>query len=418
MTQGNLAKWLKKEGDKIQPGDLIASIETDKATVDWEATEAGYLAKILIPEGTKDITVGKPAVVTVEDEGDVAKFKDYSPGGGDAPAAAPKKEEAPAPKKEAAPAPEQPKKQKEAPVPAAPAQAAGGRVFASPLARKVAQDQGIDVAVVPGTGPNSRVIRDDVLNYAAKGPAFAAASAPTPAPGGVYTDIPNTQIRKVIAARLTESKQTVPHYYLSVECRVDKLLKVRQELNAKGDGSYKLSVNDFIIKAAALALQKKPTCNSAWFGDFIRRYHNVDINVAVSTDEGLFTPIVQDADKKGLATIANTVKELATKAKERKLQPHEFQGGTFTISNLGMFGVKQFAAVINPPQSCILAVGGTEKKVVPNEDKETAAVQPYATAHVMTVTLSCDHRVVDGAMGAEWLKTFKDYVEDPVKMLL
>jgi len=422
MTQGNLAKWLKKEGDKIQPGDLIASIETDKATVDWEATEAGYLAKILIPEGTKDITVGKPAVVVVEDEGDVAKFKSYSPEGGDAPVAAPKKEEAPAPK--AAPAPEQPKKQKEAaPAPAstpkaAPAQAAGGRVFASPLARKVAQDQGIDVAAVPGTGPNSRVIRDDVLDYAAKGPAFAAASAPAPAPGGVYTDVPNTQIRKIIAARLTESKQTVPHYYLSVECRVDKLLKVRQELNAKGDGSYKLSVNDFIIKAAALALQKKPTCNSAWFGDFIRRYHNVDINVAVSTDEGLFTPIVQDADKKGLATIANTVKELATKAKEKKLQPHEFQGGTFTISNLGMFGVKQFAAVINPPQSCILAVGGTEKKVVPNEDKETAAVQPYATAHVMTVTLSCDHRVVDGAVGAEWLKTFKEYVEDPVKMLL
>jgi pyruvate dehydrogenase E2 component (dihydrolipoamide acetyltransferase) len=293
-------------------------------------------------------------------------------------------------------------------------------VFASPLARKVAQEQGVDVAAVHGTGSNNRVIRADVLDYAAKGPAFvpAATSVPTPAPGGLFTDIPNTQIRKVIAARLTESKQTVPHYYLSIECRMDKLLKVRQELNAKGEGAYKLSVNDFIIKAAALALQKKPTCNSAWFGDYIRRYHNVDINVAVSTDEGLFTPIVQDADKKGLATIANTVKDLANKAKEKKLQPHEFQGGTFTISNLGMFGVKQFAAVINPPQSCILAVGGTEKKVVPNEDKETSAAQPYATAHVMTVTLSCDHRVVDGAVGAEWLKTFKELVEDPVKMLL
>jgi pyruvate dehydrogenase E2 component (dihydrolipoamide acetyltransferase) len=423
MTHGNLAKWLKKEGDKIQPGDLIASIETDKATVDWEATEAGYLAKILIPEGSKDVTVGKPAVVTVEEEEDVAKFKDFSPEGGAAPA--PKKEEAPAAPK-AAPAPEQPKAQAApstpAPAPKAAPQAApaGGRVFASPLARKVAQEQGVDVAAVPGTGSNNRVIRADVLEYAAKGPAsvFAATSAPTPAPGGQYTDIPNTQIRKVIAARLTESKQTVPHYYLSIECRVDKLLRIRQELNAKGEGAYKLSVNDFIIKAAALALQKKPTCNSAWFGDYIRQYNNVDINVAVSTDEGLFTPIVQDADKKGLATIANTVKDLATRAKEKKLQPQEFQGGTFTISNLGMFGVKQFAAVINPPQSCILAVGGTEKKVVPNEDKETLAAQPYATAHVMNFTLSCDHRVVDGAVGAEWLKTFKDLVEDPVKMLL
>jgi pyruvate dehydrogenase E2 component (dihydrolipoamide acetyltransferase) len=295
--------------------------------------------------------------------------------------------------------------------------ASSGRTFASPLARKVAVEQGVPIAAVAGTGPNNRVIRADVVEYAAKTSSGAALSAAAPV-SDQYTDIPTTQIRKVIAARLTESKQTVPHYYLTVECRVDKLLRLRQELNSKSDGSYKLSVNDFIIKAAALALKKKPTCNSAWFGDYIRRYHNVDINVAVSTDDGLFTPIVHDADKKGLASIANTVKELANKAKEKKLQPHEFQGGTFTISNLGMFGVKHFAAVINPPQSCILAIGATEKRVIPNEDKETSSTQPYTTASVLSVTLSADHRVVDGAVGADWLQSFKEYMEDPVKMLL
>jgi len=417
MTQGNLAKWLKKEGDRIQPGDLIASIETDKATVDWEVTEAGYIAKLLLPEGTKDIAVGKPAIITVEEAEDVEKFKDYTPESGSAAKEEPAKAAAAA---AAAPAPKE--ATKPAPLPAsapastsqsAPAAPSGGRVFASPLARKTAAEQGVNIAAVAGTGPNNRVVRADVVEYAASAP--ASVSAPAPFPGGLYTDIPTTQIRKVIAARLTESKQTVPHYYLTVECRVDKLLKLRQELNIKSDGSYKLSVNDFIIKAAALALQKKPTCNSAWLGDFIRRYHNVDINVAVSTDDGLFTPIVHDADKKGLVAISNTVKTLADKAKERKLQPNEFQGGTFTISNLGMFGVKQFAAVINPPQSCILAIGGTEKRVVPNEDKE---LQPYQTAHVLSVTLSADHRVVDGAVGADWLRTFKEYMEDPVRMLL
>lgn len=304
MTQGNLAKWLKKEGDKLQPGDIVASIETDKATVDWEVTEAGYLAKILVPEGTKDLPVGKPAMVVVEEEEDVDKFKDFSP-------SAQPKSEAPAPPQpqtaeSSAPPPPppsaQPPKQAPAPTPApqpAAGPATGGRVFASPLARKVAHDQGINIASVPGTGPSGRVVRADVLNYSAQGP--VAAAPPASVPGALYTDFPNSQIRKTIAARLTESKQTVPHYYLTVECRVDKLLKIRQELNAKGEGAYKLSVNDFIIKAAALALQKKPTCNSAWLGDFIRRYHNVDINVAVSTNEGLFTPIVADADKKGLA---------------------------------------------------------------------------------------------------------------------
>jgi len=284
------------------------------------------------------------------------------------------------------------------------------------LAKRVAQEQGINLAGVSGTGPNARIVRADVLEYAAAG---ASASAPAPAPirGETFTDYPNSNVRKIIAARLTESKQTIPHYYLTTECIVDKLLKIRADLNAKGEGKYKLSVNDFIVKAAALSLRKKPIANSAWMGDFIRRYHNVDINVAVSTDDGLFTPIVFDADKKGLISISQNVKDLATKAKEKKLQPSEFQGGTFTISNLGMYGIKQFAAVINPPQACILAVGGTEKKVIPNESKAPGA-EPYSVASVMAVTLSCDHRVVDGAVGAEWLQVFKDLIEDPVKMLL
>lgn len=277
----------------------------------------------------------------------------------------------------------------------------------------MAQEQGVNLAGIAGTGPNARIIRADVLEHAVG----ASVSAPAPIRGEAYTDYPNSNVRKIIAARLTESKQTIPHYYLTTECTVDKLLKIRAELNAKGEGKYKLSVNDFVVKAAALALRRKPVANSAWMGEFIRRYHNVDINVAVSTEDGLFTPIVFDADKKGLIDISQNVKDLATKAKEKRLQPSEFQGGTFTISNLGMYGIKQFAAVINPPQACILAVGATEKKVVPNETK-TAGADPFTVASVMTVTLSCDHRVVDGAVGADWLQVFRDLVEDPVKMLL
>jgi len=293
---------------------------------------------------------------------------------------------------------------------------------ASPFAKKVAGELGVSLGSVPGTGPNNRVIAADVAEFAARATGGAAARAPEArapsSPTDAFTDYPNSNIRRVIARRLSESKQTIPHYYLTVECRVDKLLKIREELNSRSDGKYKISLNDFIVKASALALRKQPVVNSSWSDQAIRRYHNVDINVAVNTPDGLFTPFVPNADKKGLVAISNTVKELATKAKEKKLVPTDYEGGTFTISNLGMFGIKQFAAVINPPQAAILAVGSTEKRLVVNEDTTTAKNRPYEEANILTVTLSCDHRVVDGAVGAEWLQSFRSYMEDPLKMLL
>ncbi|KAL6072076.1 Acetyltransferase component of pyruvate dehydrogenase complex [Balamuthia mandrillaris] len=423
MKEGNLGAWLVKEGDKVSPGDLIADIETDKATVGWEVTDEGYVAKILIPAGTQDIPVGKPAIIMVEEEADVAKFKDYTPPEGAEAKAAPREPQeapAPAPKKltEAPPA-------KETAPPAVPPKQPqpeeSGRTFASPRARKEAAELSIDLSSIKGTGPNQRVILADVMEYASSA---AKAAAPTARPaaaaiaGDNYTDIPNSNIRKVTAARLSESKRNIPHYYLAIECRVDKLEALRAELNAKAGGEYKLSLNDFIIKAAALALKQKPVVNSTWTEQAIRRYHNVDINVAVNTEQGLFTPLITDADKRGLRSISTRVRELATKAKENKLAPAEFQSGTFTISNLGMYGIKHFAAVINPPQACILAVGGTEKRVVVKDENAKDANERFGIASTLTVTLSCDHRVVDGAVGAEWLQEFRRYMEDPVTMLL
>jgi len=296
-----------------------------------------------------------------------------------------------------------------------PASSAEGRVVASPFARKVADEQGVSLSGIQGTGPNNRIIAADVMEYAG-----AAKEARPAVVTQAYTDIPNSNIRKVTARRLTESKQTIPHYYLTIDCHVDKLEKMREELNTLGGGAYKLSLNDFIIKASALVLKKVPVVNSQWSGDFIRRFHNVDINVAVNTEQGLFTPFVADADKKGLVDISNKVKELAKKAKENALKPQDFQGGTFTISNLGMFGISQFAAVINPPQAAILAVGSGEKKPVVEEVEEEKGKkkQIIRVRSVMSVTLSCDHRVVDGAVGAQWLQQFKKYIEDPQTMLL
>jgi len=410
MSQGNLASWKKKVGDKVKEGDVIAEVETDKATMEWVATEDGYVAKLLIPEGAKDVPVNAPALVTVENEADVAKFADYSA--------------EPQEKKQQQPQP-QPQPQPQAAAPSsrpAAATATGGRVAASPFARKVAAETGVDLSGVKGTGPEGRIIAADVREAQATArPVEQVAKAraeKAPVAGELYTDYPNSNVRKVIAKRLAESKQTIPHYYLTTECRVDKLLQIREELNNRADGKYKLSVNDFIIKASALALKKQPVVNSSWAEQAIRRYHNVDINVAVSTPEGLFTPVVPDVDKKGLVAISSAVKELATKAKEKKLTPADYEGGTFTISNLGMFGVKQFAAVINPPQAAILAVGATEKRLVVNEDQAAKKTKPYEEASILTVTLSCDHRVIDGAVGAEWLQAFKSYMEDPLKMLL
>jgi pyruvate dehydrogenase E2 component (dihydrolipoamide acetyltransferase) len=417
MTQGNIASWLKKIGDKISPGDAIAELETDKATLGFEAVESGYLAAILVPVGSKDVQVGSPVAVIVEDLASVAAFANYkhtaapaaavAPKVASTPAAAPPAAAAPLPK--AAPAP--------APAPASPP-ASSGRIFVSPLAKNIAAAANLSIDA-PGSGPRGRVVAADVQARIAA--AAAAPPAASPAPGhlasagaaGSFTDTPNSSVRKIIAQRLVESKQTVPHFYLTIDVRMDAILALRSRLNKITNNAPKISVNDFVVKASALALRKVPAVNSSWHGDSIRTYNYVDVCIAVATDGGLITPIVADADVHGVGQIALKSQDLAARARDKKLKPEEFQGGTFSISNLGMFGIKQFCAIINPPQACILAVGATEATVVPSDDGKGTAI-----AQVMTVTLSCDHRVVDGAVGAQWLKEFKRFMEQPESMML
>ncbi|XP_017273533.1 dihydrolipoyllysine-residue acetyltransferase component of pyruvate dehydrogenase complex, mitochondrial [Kryptolebias marmoratus] len=417
MTMGTVQRWEKKVGEKLSEGDLLAEIETDKATIGFEVQEEGYLAKILVAEGTRDVPLGTPLCIIVERESDIATFKDYvetgvaevsAPPPPPAPAAAAVPSAAPA----AAAAPAAPRK---------------GRVFASPLAKKLAAEKGIDLAQVSGSGPDGRVTRKDIESFVPPKAAPAAAAAPAPAaaraaappaaaaaPAGTFTDIPISSIRRVIAQRLMQSKQTIPHYYLSVDVNMDQVLELRKELNEEVKSqNIKLSVNDFIIKASALACLKVPECNSSWMDTVIRQNHVVDMSIAVSTANGLITPIVFNAHVKGLAAISADVSALAAKARDSKLQPHEFQGGTFTISNLGMFGIKNFSAIINPPQACILAVGGSEKRLMPADNEKG-----FDVASMMSVTLSCDHRVVDGAVGAQWLAEFRKFLEKPVTMLL
>nr|XP_057943423.1 dihydrolipoyllysine-residue acetyltransferase component of pyruvate dehydrogenase complex, mitochondrial [Doryrhamphus excisus] len=416
MTMGTVQRWEKKVGEKLSEGDLLAEIETDKATIGFEVQEEGYLAKIMIAEGTRDVPLGTPLCIIVEKESDIAAFKDYVETG-----VADISTPPPAPAPVAAPTP--------APTPAAaPPAAVGprkGRVFASPLAKKLAAEKGFDLAQISGSGPDGRITRKDIESFvppktapAAPAPSAApAAPAPAAVPAaaaGTYTDIPISNIRKVIAQRLMQSKQTIPHYYLSVDVNMDQVLELRKELNEEvKTRNLKLSVNDFIIKASALACLKVPECNSSWMDTVIRQNHVVDMSVAVSTANGLITPIIFNAHTKGLAAISSDVSSLAAKARDGKLQPHEFQGGTFTISNLGMFGVKNFSAIINPPQSCILAVGGSEKRLMPSDNE-----RGFDVASMMSVTLSCDHRVVDGAVGAQWLTEFRKFLEKPVTMLL
>ncbi|XP_065843732.1 dihydrolipoyllysine-residue acetyltransferase component of pyruvate dehydrogenase complex, mitochondrial-like [Oscarella lobularis] len=403
MENGKIANWEKKEGDELSEGDLLALIETDKATMDFETPATGYLAKILIPAGTEEIPVGKLIAIIVDEESDVAAFKDYQPEPEAAPSPPPSTEApAPAPTPVASPPSPPP-----AAVPATSPPSSDGRIFASPFAKKVAGEHGVSLAAIAGTGPGGRIVAADVAAAASQAPPVAAA-----VPGDTFTDIPLSNVRKVIAQRLSHSKQTIPHYYLTVEIEITELLNLRQQLNQAS--SRKLSLNDFVIKAAALSMKHVPEVNSSWMETFIRRHHNVDISVAVATDSGLITPIVFEADGKGLEAINEDVVSLAERARENKLKPHEFQGGTFTISNLGMFGVKQFTAIINPPQSCILAVGASEKKIIPNANNESG----YSTGSVMCVTMSCDHRVVDGAVGAEWMRKLKGYLENPITMLL
>lgn len=429
MEMGSIIAWEKKEGDQVSEGDLLCEIETDKATMGFETPEEGYLAKIILEAGSKDIPIGKLLCIIVENQEDVAKFKDYVDDGSSSsapaasaptPAAAP----APPPPAAAAPPPAPAAAAAAAPPPAArpAAPAAGGRVFASPAAKRLAAEKGVDLSQIQtGSGMDGMITSKDVESFKpvaapapVSAPSMAAAPISTfPTVSGPVTDIEASNVRKVIAKRLQQSKQTVPHYYLTVECNMEKVMGLRKEINTTYEKEgVKLSVNDFIIKAAALSCKRVPACNSAWMDTFIRQHNTVDMSVAVDTGNGLITPIVKNAESKGLAEISETVKELAGRAKAGKLQPQEFQGGSFTISNLGMFGINQFTAIINPPQACILAVGGTEKKVVAGADGQPAV------ASMMRVTMSCDHRVVDGAVGAQWLQHFKKFVENPQSMLL
>uniref|UniRef100_A0A0B7B4D0 Acetyltransferase component of pyruvate dehydrogenase complex n=1 Tax=Arion vulgaris TaxID=1028688 RepID=A0A0B7B4D0_9EUPU len=421
MESGTIISWQKKEGDKVSEGDLLAEIETDKASMGFESSDEGYLAKIFIPEGTKDVPLGKLMCIIVSSEADVAAFKDYVPKPGDdqptgqaasppAPAA-PASQPPPSPEKSAPPSPPSQATR-------GPPAAAGDRLFATPFAKTLASEKGIDLRSVKGSGPDGQVRAADVLQATPGGsaPGAGASSSIVTPSSQSFLDLPLSNMRQVIAKRLTLSKQTIPHYYLNTEINVERILSIRKDLNVslEKQGLKKLSVNDFIIKASALASKKVPEANSAWMGDFIRQYNTMDICIAVATDNGLITPIVFSAETKGLSQIAQDVASLAAKARAGKLQPQEYQGGTFTISNLGMFGVKSFSAVINPPQACILAVGGAEQKVVVDQASQSG----FSTSHVMTVTLSCDHRVVDGAVGARWLTEFKALMEKPESMLL
>ncbi|XP_078055103.1 dihydrolipoyllysine-residue acetyltransferase component of pyruvate dehydrogenase complex, mitochondrial isoform X2 [Mustelus asterias] len=407
MTVGTVQRWEKKVGEKLREGDLIAEIETDKATIGFEVMEEGYLAKILIAEGTRDVPLGTSLCIIVEKESDIPAFADYVETG-----VADIKPQPPPPPP-AAPLAQQPVAASTVSPPVK-ARDPKGRVFASPLAKKLAADKGIDLMQIKGTGPDGQIRKKDVDSFVPSKAPTPSAPAVAPVPTGTFTDIPLSNIRKVIAQRLIQSKQTIPHYYLSIDVNMDRILELRKELNEEVKSeNIKLSVNDFIIKASALACLKIPEVNSSWLDTVIRQNHVVDVSVAVSTPAGLITPIVFNAHFKGLVTINTDVKSLAEKARGGKLHPHEFQGGTFTISNLGMYGIKNFSAIINPPQACILAVGGSEQRLLPADNE-----RGYDVSNMMAVTLSCDHRVVDGAVGAQWLAEFKKFLERPSNMLL
>ncbi|KAF8807519.1 dihydrolipoamide acetyltransferase [Phlegmacium glaucopus] len=422
MTEGGIASWKKKEGETFSTGDVLLEIETDKATIDVEAQDDGILAKIVAHDGSKGIPVGA-VIAIIGEEGDDLSGASKLVEQATSQTARQENKEANAPKPEA----EVPSKSE--PVKSPPSQETkkdipvSDRIFASPIAKKIALEQGIPLAKVKGSGPLGRIIRADVENYQAT----AAKAPPPPSPATAaqltsadlpdYVDTPVSNMRRTIGTRLAQSKQELPHYYLTVDINMDKVLKLREVFNkafTEKDQTAKLSVNDFIVKAVACALSDVPEANSAWLGEVIRTYKKSDISVAVATPSGLITPIIKDAGSKGLATISAETKALAKKARDGKLLPSEYQGGTFTISNLGMFGIDHFTAIINPPQSCILAVGSTQAKIVPAPEEERG----FKTVQVMKVTLSSDHRTVDGAVGARWLNAFKGYLENPLTFML
>ena len=424
MTEGNLARWLKQEGDRIKAGDVIAEIETDKATMEVEAVDEGILGRILVPAGTQGVKVNDVIAVLVE-AGEAVPAAGAAPKAAAAPAATPAPVAAPV---AAAPAPV-----------AAPA--SGDRVFASPLARRMAAQAGVDISKIAGSGPNGRIVKADVLGAGASAPVAAAATSAAPAPatataatapakaatvaaglstdavlkmyeGRAYEEVKLDGMRKTIAARLTEAKQTIPHFYLRRDIKLDALMAFRGDLNAKlAARGVKLSVNDFIIKACAMALQAVPEANSVWAGDRTLKLKPSDVAVAVAIEGGLFTPVLKDAELKSLSALSAEMKDLAKRARDRKLAPHEYQGGSFAISNLGMFGIDNFDAIINPPHSAILAVGAGVKKPIVGADGE------LTVGIVMSTTLSVDHRVIDGALGANLLNAIKDNLENPMTML-
>ncbi len=423
MEEGTLAKWLVKEGDTVASGDVIAEIETDKATMEFEAVDEGIVGKILVAGGTEGVKVNDPIAVLLE-EGESAEdiaAASSAPAGASAAKAATKAAAKAADEPAAAPAP----------APAAPQASDGKRIFASPLARRIARDKGLDLASVQGSGPRGRIVKADVEaakpgarpTEAAPQAAAARAAAAMPAgpdaaqvarmyEGRAFEEVTLDNMRKTVARRLTEAKQQVPHFYLRRDIELDALLAFRSQINKQLEPrGVKLSVNDFVIKACALALQQVPTANAVWAGDRILQLKPSDVAVAVAIDGGLITPVIQDADSKALSAISSAMKDLAARARDRKLLPHEYVGGTFTVSNLGMFGVDNFDAIINPPHGAILAVGAGVKKPVVNEDGE------LGVATVMNVTLSVDHRVIDGALGAELLAAIKANLESPLAML-
>jgi pyruvate dehydrogenase E2 component (dihydrolipoamide acetyltransferase) len=439
MEKGNLAKWLKKEGDKVKSGDVIAEIETDKATMEVEAVDEGTIAKILVPEGTQDVPVNDVIAVLAGDGEDVKAAGAAAPKAAP-PAAAPAPKPAPAaaPVAAAAPAAPAPARVVASP-PTAPAatpvpQTNGhGRIFSSPLARRLAKEAGIELSRIIGTGPHGRIIARDVeeakTGKGLKAPAAAPAPGPAIAPSmsdkqilalfepGSYEIVPHDGMRRTIAQRLTASVQNVPHFYLTIDCDIGKLLAAREEINAAAPKDkekkplYKISVNDFVIKAMAVALQKIPNCNVSWTEGGMLKHKHSDIGVAVAMPGGLITPIIRKAETKTLSAISNEMKDFAARARARKLKPEEYQGGTTAVSNLGMYGINHFTAVINPPHATILAVGTSEERPVVRDGK-------IEVAHMMSVTLSCDHRAIDGALGAELIGAFKQLIENPVMMMV
>jgi pyruvate dehydrogenase E2 component (dihydrolipoamide acetyltransferase) len=438
MEKGNLAKWLKKEGDKVKSGDVIAEIETDKATMEVEAVDEGTIAKILVPEGTQDVPVNDVIAVLAGDGEDI---KSATAGAASAPPksavapqpapARPQAASAPPAAVAAASAASQPPQAK---APAAAPQTNGhARIFSSPLARRLAREAGIDIARINGTGPHGRIIARDVEEAKSGRGLRAPAAVPTAAPAiaptmsdkqilalfepGSYEIVPHDGMRRTIAQRLTAAAQTIPHFYLTIDCDVGKLLAAREEINASAPKDkekkplYKLSVNDFVIKAMAIALQRIPNCNVSWTESGMLKHKHSDIGVAVAMPGGLITPIIRKAETKSLSTISNEMKDFAARARARKLKPDEYQGGTTSISNLGMYGINHFTAVINPPQSTILAVGTSEERAVVRNGKIEAVP-------IMSVTLSCDHRAIDGALGAELIGAFRMLIENPVMMMV